>query len=403
MESEKQKQAFEKLNRLKVGALFMEMGTGKTKVALDLIASKKEKVEYVLWICPCSLKQEIESERQKWHPELQFDVVGVESLAQSDRIYLQTLEKMAEKKCFVVVDESLKIKNRGAKRTRRVLHIGENAEYKLILNGTPLSKNVLDIWTQMEFLSPKILDMTYSQFKDTYCEYYIRGKLKGMVKGQCNIPHLISKIEPYIFDCDLEISPRKHYESYGYTLEHEREYVEIKDKYLAETDELKDFDFYALITELQRLYCRDKKDALESLIRRIDQPVIVFVRFLESIPPGALRIDGTTKNRKEVIERFKEKGGVLYITYGCGAYGLNLQFCKKMIFSEHCFDYAQRIQAEARIYRMGQTEDVSYYNLWCNTGLEDMIRRSLDKKEGLLDDVKKEINRKGVKEWVKSL
>ena len=62
-----QELAFKKLSRLKVGALFMEMGTGKTKVALDLIASKMHKVDYVLWICPCSLKAEIEAERVKWH------------------------------------------------------------------------------------------------------------------------------------------------------------------------------------------------------------------------------------------------------------------------------------------------------------------------------------------------
>lgn len=35
-----QQAAFEKLSRLKVGALFMEMGTGKTKVALDLAIGK---------------------------------------------------------------------------------------------------------------------------------------------------------------------------------------------------------------------------------------------------------------------------------------------------------------------------------------------------------------------------
>lgn len=163
MNSEEQQAAFEKLNRLKVGALFMEMGTGKTKVALDLIASKRDKVDYILWICPCSLKQEIEQERGKWHPEIIMDVVGVESIAQSDRIYLQTLKKAEGRKIFIVVDESLKIKNIKAKRTQRILKLGEIAEYKLILNGTPLSKNVLDLWTQMQFLSPKILDMSYSQ------------------------------------------------------------------------------------------------------------------------------------------------------------------------------------------------------------------------------------------------
>ena len=39
-----QQLAFDKLSRLKVGALFSEMGTGKTKVALDLINSKQIKL-----------------------------------------------------------------------------------------------------------------------------------------------------------------------------------------------------------------------------------------------------------------------------------------------------------------------------------------------------------------------
>lgn len=59
-----QEKAFEKLSKLKVGALFMEMGTGKTKVALDLIASKKEKIDYILWICPFSIKSEILVEKK---------------------------------------------------------------------------------------------------------------------------------------------------------------------------------------------------------------------------------------------------------------------------------------------------------------------------------------------------
>lgn len=52
-----QQRAFNKLSRLKVGALFMETGTGKTKVALDLLASKSHKCDFMLWICPCSLKK----------------------------------------------------------------------------------------------------------------------------------------------------------------------------------------------------------------------------------------------------------------------------------------------------------------------------------------------------------
>lgn len=399
-----QQAAFEKLSRLKVGALFMEMGTGKTKVALDLMNSKRHKVDYMLWICPFSIKSEIDAERRKWHEDLPVDIVGCESIGSSDRIYLETLRKCAGRRVFIVVDESLKIKNREAKRTARILKLGELAEYKLILNGTPLSKNVLDLWTQMQFLSPKILRMGYNEFKNTYCEYYIRGRLKGLVKRQHNVEHLISKVEPYIFDAALEIGKKKHYYDYSYEMDDFEGYEELKMRYL----QAPIFDFMAISQVLQQHYCKSggKAEIIENLINEINDKVIVFVKFLNSIPTGAAAITGemTEADRAKVIEAFRRgEIKVLYITYGCGAFGLNLQFCKHMIFADHTFDYAQRIQAEARIYRIGQADDVHYYSLWCDCGLERLIKGSLDKKTNLLTEVKKEISKKGTEKWLKSI
>lgn len=399
-----QEKAFKKLSRLKVGALFMEMGTGKTKVALDLIASKAHKVGYILWICPFSIKNEIEAERRKWHEELTIDIVGCESIGASDKEYLRLLRAVETHKTFIVVDESLKIKNKEAKRTERILKLGEFAEYRLILNGTPLSKNVLDLWTQMQFLSPKILKMSYNEFKNTYCEYYVRGRLKGFVKKQYNVEHLISIIQPYIFDSELELGKQKHYTDYSYSLPNAEEYEELKERYL----QAPIFDFMAISQVLQAHYCGSSEKAriIESLISEINDRVIVFVKFLKSIPKGAAAITGdlNAKERAAVIDDFRnEKIKILYITYGCGAFGLNLQFCKNIIFADHTFDYAQRIQAEARIFRIGQENDVNYYNLWCNCGLERMIRGSLEKKTRLLDEVKKEIDKNGAEQWLKSI
>ncbi|MGN0805338.1 MAG: SNF2-related protein [Candidatus Coproplasma sp.] len=399
-----QEEAFEKLSRLKVGALFMEMGTGKTKVALDLIYSKAHKVDYILWICPFSIKHEIEEERCKWHEELTIDIVGCESIGRSDRTFLRVLQAVKTHKTFIVVDESLKIKNKDAKRTERILKLGEYAEYKLILNGTPLSKNVLDLWTQMQFLSPKILRMSYNEFKNTYCEYYIRGRLKGLVKKQHNIEHLISLIEPYIFDSELELGKLKHYYDYTYSMDDREEYEELKEMYL----QAPNFDFITISQVLQQHYCKSEEKAriIDDLTSEINDRVIVFVKFLNSIPQGAAAITGDMKEKERaaVIKDFRNgKIKVLYITYGCGAFGLNLQFCKNMIFADHTFDYAQRIQAEARIFRMGQESDVNYYNLWCDVGLERLIRGSLDKKTNLLNEVKREINKVSLEKIIKQL
>lgn len=385
----------------------MDMGTGKTKVALDLIANKINKIDYVLWICPLSLKEEIERERIKWHPELTLDVVGCESIGASDRIYLNVLNKVSNHKTFIVVDESLKIKNRHAKRTERIMELGRHSEYRLILNGTPISKNVLDLWTQMEFLSPKILNMSYIEFKNTYCEYYLHGRMKNRVKKQHNIKHLISLIEPYIFESKLNLNKVKNYCSIDYPVEDTGKYQSIKEKFL-QLDFDSDTSFFALATSLQQYYCstETKLKVVENLINRIDGQVIVFVKYINSVPANARSIvgDKTIKEREETLQEFRNgEFKALYITYGCGTFGLNLQFCKNIIFADHTFDYAQRLQAEARIYRLGQENNVYYYNIDCICGMDNLIRKCLDKKSRLLDEVKTQIQILGQEEWLKRL
>lgn len=403
-----QEKAFEKLSKLKVGALFMEMGTGKTKVALDLIASKKEKVDYILWICPFSIKSEILVEKNKWHPELEIEVVGCESIGSSDRIYIDLLNKVENSNAFIVVDESLKIKNSAAKRTQRILKLGENAKYKLILNGTPVSRNIMDIYTQMEFLSPKILKMSENEFKNTFCEYYLRGKLKGVIKEQVNIPYLISLIQPYIFDSKLEINTKKRYMEVSYSMndKEKEEYECKKEEILSKFQDDDRIDFYRLVTELQSLYsgCDEINSKLNSLIKNIDGQVIVYVKFLKNIPDGAIAITGSVPNRAQIIEDFQNnKFKTLYITYGCGAFGLNFQNCNNIIFRDHTWDYAQREQAEARIYRIGQKNDVKYYDMAADIGLEKMIRKNQVKKSDLLIEIKKEIEQGGLKDWLKDM
>ena len=74
-----QKEAIEKLNRLKVGALFMEPGTGKTRTAIELINGTD--ADWVLWLTPYQNKANLEAEIKKWNFNLPYQIAGIESLS----------------------------------------------------------------------------------------------------------------------------------------------------------------------------------------------------------------------------------------------------------------------------------------------------------------------------------
>ena len=58
---EHQIRCIDKLRKIKIGALYLEMGTGKTRTALELIKIRLEKgrINHVLWLCPCSVKENL--------------------------------------------------------------------------------------------------------------------------------------------------------------------------------------------------------------------------------------------------------------------------------------------------------------------------------------------------------
>lgn len=412
-ENNDQLKAFHKFSRLKCGALFMSMGTGKTKVALDLAFFKfmEDKVDLILYIAPASVIRtgNIENERKKWTPDLPITYATCEGFGASDRIYLEVLEQVKNHKTFCICDESLFIKNIKAKRTKRIIDIGKCSEYRLVLNGTPLTKNIIDIWSQMEFLSPKILNMTFREYKDTFCEYYVKAKSKrnkNRIKRQMNIPYLISLIEPYIYQAELDIEYSKVFHSENYYVD-KYEYEIYKEQIFNQYYDGEDLNFQAFSQKLQSYYTSQAEhlEAIQNVIDKINDKVIVFVKYLSNIPAGAEHITGDTKNREEIINRFKNNEfKVLYISYGCGSFSLNLQFCKNIIFADQDWDYARRIQAEGRIYRMDIADDVHYYDVVCgNSGLEDMILKCLHKKTNLLSEVKSEIEKiKGDKEKAKA-
>ena len=87
-----QQEAYNKLIKLKVGALYMEMGLGKTRTTLELVQTRldKNKINKALWLCPCSTKKKFGT-AIKEHSDLidKIEIFGIESISMSDNTYLQ--------------------------------------------------------------------------------------------------------------------------------------------------------------------------------------------------------------------------------------------------------------------------------------------------------------------------
>jgi len=384
--------AIDKLRRYKVGALFMRPGTGKTRIAMELIRSVDD-TDLALWLGPYNSIHRrdnagIKAEIAKWgglHRPVTF--MGIESLSQSTRMYLDLMDQLEQAhNPFIVVDESLKIKNARAKRTSRITQLGELCKYKLILNGTPISRNLLDLWAQMQFLSPRILNMSLAQFKHTFCETVRIEKRIGnrtvfvreFISRYHNVDYLYSLLHHYVFVADLNMAIHQHHFDIDYEVDQvsKEEYETIKKKYLdlEKLEFMRNNIFLAMTQEMQHAYCctPQKFEVLHALFKSIPQEeTIIACKFIRS---------------QEACRQAFPKATVLSLQKD--SHSLNLQHCNNLIFFDKTWDWALVDQMMHRIWRTGQQHDCRFYRLHGNVKLDGLMQRNNDTKEDMLKYLK---------------
>lgn len=435
--------AVEKLLPIRVGALYMEMGTGKTRTALEMIYKRLEagKVKHALWLCPCSVRENLKEDINK-HAEgalAHIAVYGIESLSSSIRLFEKLLEYVKASPTMLVVDESNLVKNFKAYRTQRIIALSQFCKYRMILNGTPISRSEVDLFAQWYILDWRIFGYrSFWSFANAHIEY--DPEIKGKIKRVLNAEYLTSKISPYTYQVSLadcfELPNKKCYEyTYSLSYEHRSHYMEVVNQFLAELDEQHPSTLYRMFTAAQDiisgLYVENinghihtspmysepldnpRIQRLLEVIEDIDGQVIIFAKFTHEIRailqvlPDAIGFYGTLSHKERIrnLQAFKAgKARFLIANKSCAGYGLNLQFCHNVIFYSNDWDYATRIQAEDRIYRLGQEHKVEIYDIVAARTLDCKILRCLERKENLSDEIKgrlkQENNRKIYKSWI---
>lgn len=256
------------------GALFCEMGTGKTKIVLDIVQNAEENVDVVV-IAPNGLHHNWAINEIPAHVTRKMDVfcwsgpVKTKKRKQeltrfmtsiNSRIFLinvealrtaagyETLDKFldsANYEVHMIVDESTCIKNPKAMQTKRVLKLSEKANCKWILNGTPITQSPLDLFSQCKFLHSRALPYpTYTAFKHAFAvetTMTMGHRSFRKVIGYQNLDTLTKLLEPFSLriekkDC-LDL-PDKTFTRMAVemTAEQKRIYKTMKDDCLALLD-----------------------------------------------------------------------------------------------------------------------------------------------------------------------
>ena len=306
---------FEESKNLPSFALFMEMGTGKTKVTIDTFSHlfEKNKIDSVLILAPKSVYRtwaEIElpkhvpdrinteifiwnsykKDTKKYRDELEkfcvpksrkpnklyVFIMNIEALSQKKETYVFQVANYfirSNPKNFMIVDESTTIKQSKSNRTKHALKISCNALYKRILTGSPITQNPSDLYSQFKFLDPKILDFPNDfVFEKRYAikkELRFGNKTINKIVGWQRQDELYSLISPHSIrilksDC-LDLPPKIYQKrSVELTSEQRRHYIEMKEMALTALSNEDIITVHSsvlpLISKLQQIVCGFIKD-----------------------------------------------------------------------------------------------------------------------------------------------
>lgn len=251
-------------------ALFMEQGTGKSKVLLDTAAYlwSLGEIDTLLILAPNGvhrqwIEEQVPAHLPDWVPRRALylatsmpqgrlkEMASVLAWTEGLSIFALNIEALSHKsgeklaqrvvysgRVLMAIDESRRIGSPSASRTRAAVRLGKSAAYRRILTGTPIAKGVEDLFSQLLFLSPDVLGYsTFYAFKNTFCRM---GGYEGrQIVGYRNLDRLQEAIDPYSFhirkaDC-LDL-PDKLYTTREVPLsaEQRRLYRDMKESLLAE-------------------------------------------------------------------------------------------------------------------------------------------------------------------------
>lgn len=393
-----QKEGVSLLLRNKKCCLFFGLGTGKTITALYALSQLPP--SKVLIVAPKKVIRDV------WMVENRIDV-------SQHNITMINYERIARDKSFakqyydvVILDEVHRIKGRTSKTSKYLREINKKAVYVWGLTGTPVANNYVDVYNIYNNMDIKEFVEPYNDF---LWRYYITKNLDVHTKSgydtvirlpvaprQGVLMELMGRIGKHCMvkrteDCiDLPesrintiyvtgmVSPKYKEFAKGIIRTDEYEDTMTPLEALNKKHQAANGFFYDKHEKVHRVCENNKlqelKDLLEDVLEETERVIIVYYYKQDLSELQTLEYKHTTD------PRLFQDNQILFLQFGQSE-GLNLQYCNQMIFYSYDYSYLNYEQMCGRIYRNGQTRNVTYTILISKGTVEENIWRAIANKE----------------------
>ena len=419
-------------------SLFHEMGAGKSKTALDAIGWLfwKGLARRALIVCPLSVYTEwprqvdlhaafgrlvilrdVKKAKKFLTEEMPLITEPLIVLVNYEKVRSLQRELIGQFD-IVVCDESTKVKNHRAIRTKALAEVAKEAAYVFLMTGTPVSKNLVDVFGEFSVMDPFWFGKNFWFFRQRYC--VMGGWMQHQIVGyqrESELRKIIDTASDRVLKKDvLPDLPPKVYAERSVVMDpaQKRLYEETRKKFWIElqqgTLDIKNAasrivklqeiaDGFVITSEDEIHHVSDTKiDGLMEAIEEVEemQRVVVWCRFRHDIESIKKRLEedhpdrdifilhGDTKDRKKVIEDFRNRAGsVFHVQIQTGGMGIDLTCSHTVFFFSNVFEYALREQAEDLFHRPAQTNAVTYVDIVTEDTVDRKIQRVLLSKKSL--------------------
>ena len=419
-----------------------EMGLGKTIQALAAaeIYKKELGIKKILVICPTSLKYQWKTEIEKFTDNTVHVVEGTmvnrrKQYGTSDALYeimsYQVVVNDAEyindllKPDLVILDEAQRIKNFRTKVSARLKQV--QTPYSFVLTGTPIENKLDELYSIVQFIDQFKLPPLY-RFLDRYQISDANGRVVGFrnlkeistLLSDCMIRRIkkdVLKQLPKRMDKTLFVPMTK--EQMGM----HNELADIVAQLVAKWQRFhflneQDRQRLLLCLSQMRMVCDstfilDQKTRFDTKITELmcileealtddNQKVVVFSQWermtrlvaeeLQERGIGFASLHGgvQSKNRAKLLDDFANDADCrIFLSTDAGGVGLNLQSASLLINLDVPWNPAILEQRIGRIYRMGQSQNVTIINMVATQTIEHRMLGVLEFKgemaKGVLD------------------